>query len=232
MVAALAAGSFALTGVTVLGALADQAAPGQILYPVDRVFESAADFVGIARDRSEERLEELIWVIDRGDQDAAVRFLPEVVVAVERSTGITAPAAPISARTEAATVAEPAATVNDHVVALKLAAEALLQGVRTAGTDETVDIEAAATDLFLVAEQLGEEPVVAAAPDTTTTTVGSGTSVPADSTTTTTVTDEPTTTTVPEGESTTTTTIQPSSNDGGQGSGGPKPGPIILPPLP
>lgn len=234
LVAALAGSSFALAGFTALGVFADGAAPGQILYPVDRVLESAADLVGATRDRSAERLEELIWVIDRGDHDAAVRFLPEVVVAVERSTGVTAPTPGAGSEGSTAVRAvEPAAAAEDPVAALKLAAEALLQGVRTAGTDEAVDLEAAATDLLLVAGRLESTPETAVAVETTSTTVDSS-SIPEDTTTTTTTTiaegGTTTTTILPEGGSTTTTTTPPPT--GGDDPGGGGPGPIILPPLP
>lgn len=238
LVAALAGASFALAGVTALGAFADGAAPGQILYPVDRVFESAADLVGISRDRSAERLEELIRVIDRGDQDTAVRFLPEVVVAVERRTGVTVPA-PITPQARASTpTGAQSAAVEDPVVALKLAAEALLQGVRSAATDGSVDLEAAATDLYVVAGQLGSEPEPAIAVEATTTTLDDSLPEPEESTTTTTAPGEVTTTTTspggsqPEGEPSTTTTTLPPTEDGGGDDAGGDPGPIILPPLP
>jgi hypothetical protein len=240
-VAALAGASFALAGVTALGAFADGAAPGQILYPVDRVFESAADLVGVSRDRSAERLEELIRVIDRGDQDTAVRFLPEVVVAVERRTGVPLPEVPARRAVESAPLTTAAATpAPDPVTALKLAAEALRQGVRASGSDG-IDLEAATTEFYLVAGNLTATVDQAVGVETTTTTPAETvlpgqaptTTVPSDGSTTTTTApsdESTTTTTAPSDESTTTTTVP--ADDGKGKGGGQDPGPIILPPMP
>ena len=106
LVAATAAAT-ALVGVLGLGALADHAVPGQVLYPVDRAYESMASAVGVSADRSEERLVEALALIDRGRDAEAVELIDEALghisrqfevqaalVDEARSTATTAPNSP------------------------------------------------------------------------------------------------------------------------------------------
>jgi len=64
---------FAAGGV--LGAIADQAVPGDVLYSVDRAYEWVGRFVGPNAPSSEERLMEAITLIDRGREQEAVELI-------------------------------------------------------------------------------------------------------------------------------------------------------------
>jgi len=68
---------FAAGGV--LGAIADQAVPGDVLYSVDRAYEWVGRFVGPNAPSSEERLVEAITLIDRGREREAVELIDEAV---------------------------------------------------------------------------------------------------------------------------------------------------------
>ncbi len=68
---------FAAGGV--LGAIADQAVPGDMLYSVDRAYEWVGRFVGPNAPSSEERLLEAITLIDRGREREAVELIDEAV---------------------------------------------------------------------------------------------------------------------------------------------------------
>ena len=225
LVAAVAGAALAFAGAMGVGAIADTAAPGQAIYGVDRAYESAARFVGVKSDRSAERLEEALKVIDRGDRAAAAKLVDEAVAELQRVQKLSAPAAPTTTvptappSTSAPQIsAAPAAPAEDPSQTLKLAVERLLRSVR--GTDSS-DLEAAATDAVAAATAAtAPEPDVVVEGSTTTTTT-----IP-DSTTTTIV-PSSTTTTVDDGNngrgnnttttsSTTTTTLPP----------------IILPPQP
>ena len=55
-----------------LAAASQNAAPGDLLYGVDRAYERVAEFVGISSGRTEERLQEATELVDRGDASAAL----------------------------------------------------------------------------------------------------------------------------------------------------------------
>ncbi|MDH3194368.1 MAG: hypothetical protein OEM40_08630, partial [Acidimicrobiia bacterium] len=55
-----------------LAAAAQNAAPGDALYGVDRAYERIAAFVGISNPRAEERLQEANVLAERGDASAAL----------------------------------------------------------------------------------------------------------------------------------------------------------------
>lgn len=55
-----------------LAAAAQNAAPGDVLYGVDRAYERIAAFVGISNSRAEERLQEANDLAERGDASAAL----------------------------------------------------------------------------------------------------------------------------------------------------------------
>jgi hypothetical protein len=72
LVAAIVSGSaFAIVSVTGVGAIADQAVPGDSLYAVDRAYESISRVMGRDVDRTQERLEEALALVQRGDREAA-----------------------------------------------------------------------------------------------------------------------------------------------------------------
>ena len=76
LVAAIVSGSaFAIVSVTGVGAIADQAVPGDSLYPVDRAYESISRVIGRDVDRTQERLEEALALVQRGDRVAAANHV-------------------------------------------------------------------------------------------------------------------------------------------------------------
>jgi hypothetical protein len=76
LVAAIVSGSaFAIVSVTGVGAIADQAVPGDSLYPVDRAYESISRAIGRDVDRTQERLEEALALAQRGDRVAAANHV-------------------------------------------------------------------------------------------------------------------------------------------------------------
>jgi len=94
-VAAVTAGFLAIANVAVAG-VADSAVPGDLLYPVDRGFERAADIVGLGGDRTEERLDEATVLVDRSDLTTAIDLVDEsvtdptvtaAVAAIEQANG-------------------------------------------------------------------------------------------------------------------------------------------------
>lgn len=230
----VAGASFVTVVSTGLGLAADGAVPGDALYRVDRGFELIADSVGGDRDRSVERLEEVIALADRGDVDGASSTALEALRSIGRSTR-TEPDPVVPGGDPTTTLAIPAAPpAPEQAVTIRLAAEKLLRSVREA----PADVEAAAAELALAAGVVGE-------PSTTNPEEPGGTlstEAPAPPS-------SSTTSTIPTGS--TTTTVGPAdggsssggSADGGSSSAGntdttsttaPKegPGPIILPPLP
>lgn len=72
---AIAGLALAVVSVVGLGAVADQAAPGELLYAVDRAYESVTQIVRGPVDRSEETMVEALKLIDRGKRDLAVTHL-------------------------------------------------------------------------------------------------------------------------------------------------------------
>lgn len=72
---ALAGSAFAVVSVAGLGAVAEQALPGDPLYLVDRAYESVSDIVRGPVDRSEERMVEALKLMDEGKRDLAVSHL-------------------------------------------------------------------------------------------------------------------------------------------------------------
>lgn len=221
LVAAVAGAALAFAGAMGVGAIADRAAPGQALYGVDRAYESAARFVGVNSDRSAERLEEALKVIDRGDRVAAAKLVDEAVAELQRVRKLATPDATTTTAAAPAATTRPqisAAPAEDPAQTLKLAVERLLRTVR--GTEED-DLEAAASEAVLAATAAtAPEPGVTVEATTTTTTTPSST----------------TTSTIPASTSTTfddgnngkgndsTTTTVPSSTTSLP--------PIILPPQP
>ena len=76
LVAAIVSGSaFAIVSVTGVGAIADQAVPGDSLYAVDRAYESISRVIGRDADRTQERIEEAIALVQRGDRVAAANHV-------------------------------------------------------------------------------------------------------------------------------------------------------------
>jgi hypothetical protein len=249
-----------IAGLIGVGAVSDDAVPGQVLYPLDRAYESVAAFVGVDTGPGEERLVEALALIDQGRDLDAARLVDEALSVMGRETGVTdwepAPAeAPVQPPTTAPPVAAPpttspgvvAPTVDpgpaivaveapDAAHSLRLATEYLLQSVRDAkNPNDALQAEDAAVTLRAAATGAvaAAESVKAVSAQAAATEDGSTTTttVPGGSTTTTTVPGGSTTTTTVPGGSTTTTTVPGGSTTTTVGDG-PPPGPIILPPQP
>ena len=215
---AIAGSAFAVVSVTGLGAVAEQALPGDPLYVVDRVYESASEIVRGPVDRSEERMMEALQLIDRGERDLAISHLAkelsvqnimdvepaELILPVEPPEGATGLAAAEtttvpsatsapggSASTSSAAPSEPvdAESVEETVDPLKLALEYALQAKQAAKDSDDDAVTAEAESAVRSVFQL------AIAPSDTESTVveeDSGTvAASATSTTTTTEIDEP-----------------------------------------
>ena len=114
----------AIGGLIGVGAISDEAHPGQMLYPLDRAYESVAAFVGVNTGPSEERLVEALALLDLGRDLDAIRLVDEALVTIGRDAGVddwaaASPAAPEVATTTkppvagATDVVEPAAGTQD-----------------------------------------------------------------------------------------------------------------------
>ncbi len=185
-------------GAVGVGAIANQASPGDLLYGVDRAYEAAGHVLGSNAPHTEERLTEALTLMDQGRGADAVALVDEAVkeysvqngltdlekaYAAARSTRIpvtstTAPVVTPTTASRAAVPAGPPTTIvaapeeTDPIVALRLAAEMLLRNVQAADTDSGV-ATAAVTDSALqvaAAAAAVEEPVVVAVAPTTSTT--------------------------------------------------------------
>ncbi len=73
--AIVSSAAFAVVSVTGVGAIADQAVPGDSLYPVDRAYESISRAIGRDVDRTQETLEEALVLAQRGDKLRAVNHV-------------------------------------------------------------------------------------------------------------------------------------------------------------
>ena len=226
-----------IAGLIGVGAVSDDAVPGQVLYPLDRAYESVAAFVGVDTGPGEERLVEALALIDQGRDLDAVRLVDEALSVMGRETGVTdwepppaidpvqppttAPPAAVSPPTTAPAAVTPTVDPGPTIVAveapdashsLRLATEYLLQSVRDVKKPkDPIQAEDAAVTLRAAASGAvaAGESVKAVAAQTVAAEEGSTTTttVPGGSTTTTTVPGGSTTTTTVPGGSTTTTTV-------------------------
>ena len=224
---AAAAVTFAIGAIGV-GAIANSASPGDLLYGVDRAYETAGHVLGSKAPHTEERLAEALTLIDKGRSADAVALVDEAVKdysvrngltdlektyadARSKSVAVTSTTAPdMAGPASPPTTVVAAPEAADPVLALRLAVEMLLRNVQVAGTAPSV-AAAAVTDSALQAAAAAsaveeQEHVIAAG---TTTTVETPTAAPGDTTTTTsevtttlTMPDQ-TTTTLPGGTTTT-----------------------------
>jgi hypothetical protein len=81
-VVAAAGAAFLSVGNVAVAAVADSAAPGDILYGVDRAYERLTDLLG-AQDRADERLNEAAVLSARGDDVGALGLAIEVLGALK-----------------------------------------------------------------------------------------------------------------------------------------------------
>ncbi len=231
-IGAIAAAAMTIAaGAVGVGAIANQASPGDLLYGVDRAYEAAGHALGARAPHTEERLAEALTLIDKGRSADAVALVDEAVKDYSTQHGLTdlekayaearadrlAVATTTTAAPTPTTAPEtpPTASVEDPVTALRLAVEMLLRDVRAADTQP--ETAAAVTDSALqaaaAASAIEEQVPVMAAGSTTTTTEGSSTTtesntvtLPVDiapDTTSTTPGADTTTLTMPDGSTTT-----------------------------
>ena len=262
---AVSSGAFMLVSMTGVGVAADRAIPGEFLYPLDRALEA----LGVSSDLVEERLQEAIALLERGEMALAIATSNEALAELGRS-GVTATLPPVTIAndvtadtveeisttttedeivevapdpaegdepsTSSGTVVEAAAEPVDATESLRLAAQQLLQSVRSAKTDPSTTDNVTIAALFLAeatASVSGTDDPTAETTTESTTWTSSTTST---STTTTTVPEDPR----PGGgngrdedSGTTSTTVASDSDDGSDDSTGDgeddSPGPIFLP---
>lgn len=193
-IGAVAAAAVTLSvGAVGVGAIANQASPGDLLYGVDRAYETAGHVLGSKAPHTEERLAEALVLIDKGRSADAVALVDEAVrdysvqnglteleqtYADARSTSVavTSTTAPGIAAPAPPTTVVAAPQQADPVKALRLAVEMLLRNVQAAGTEPAV-VVAAVTDSALQAAAAAsavveQEPVLAAGETTTSTAPG------------------------------------------------------------
>ncbi len=220
-----------LVSLTGIGVAADRAVPGDLLYPLDRALER----VGITSNLVEERLQEALILLERGELTLAIATANEALVELGRS-GVTVSFPEIVQVTDDTLTEISTTTTNEQMIEVAPAVE-----VGTPGTQAQSEIVVeAATEpvgpgetLRLAAEQLlasvrsaksdsgSTDDVVSAALFLAETTAGVSTDVATvegteDSTSTTTST---TTTTSTSTSTTTTTTTIPKENSNVPGRG-------------
>ena len=235
--AAIPSAAALIAGLIGVGAVSDEAVPGQVLYPLDRAYESVAAFVGVNTGPGEERLVEALALMDQGRELDAVQLVNEALAVMGRETGVTdwdpppaevtvqppttAPTVTVAPPTTAPGANTPTVDPGPAIVAveapdashsLRLATEYLLQTVRDAKKPkDPLQAEGAAVNLRAAASGAvaAVETVKAEAAQALAAdnATTTTTTVPGGSTTTTTVPGGSTTTTTVPGGSTTTTTV-------------------------
>lgn len=159
LAAAIAGSAFAVVSVTGIGAIADQAVPGDSLYAIDRAYESVGRVIGRHPDRTQETLIEALTLARRGDRERANLHLITELGAFNEDNpyGLNLPE-PGDATTDLAT---PATTeVTSEVVTTQPAtpAAAAAQAAEPVASDTTSTTVAAA----VVAEQADGDPLILA----------------------------------------------------------------------
>ena len=149
-----AAGAALAIGVVGMGALADQAVPGQVLYPLDRAYESVGELIGFNQNQSEERLVEAIALLDRGRGSEAVLLVDEALAEIGRDPDLEDYQA-----TVAAAVAQPVTTTTQPHVAEVATPQVTPAGGGTPGASEPASDSVVTTP----PDASGELPVISAA---------------------------------------------------------------------
>jgi hypothetical protein len=234
-----------LVSLTGVGIAADRAVPGDFLYPLDRALER----VGLTSNLVEERLQEALILLERGELTLAIATANEALVELGRS-GVTVSFPDIVQVTDD-TLAEVATTTTNEVIevappvedepsatqpvpevvveaaaepaspgeTLRLAAEQLLASVRSAKSDSGSTDNVVSAALFL-AEATATVSTDEESEDTSATTTTTTTSS-STSTTTTTVADPTRSQNTNSTDSgTTTTTVTSDPDDGSDDSTG------------
>jgi len=225
------AGAIAAAAMTIaagavgVGAIANQASPGDLLYGIDRAYETVGSVLGSHPNHAQERLSEALRLLDQGRSTEAVALVDEAVkdytaqhgltslekeyaaaraqVSVSSTTTTTEPV-PTTATTPKATTPTTAiqtTTTEDPVTALRLAVEMLLRDVKQTDIPSDAVAQSALQAAAAATAVEVQGPVIAAGSTTTT----EGTTAGSSSTTTPNTITLPTDTTEPSAGSTTTT---------------------------
>jgi hypothetical protein len=137
-----------------LAAASNSALPGDLLYPLDRVYEWVADRFS-PQDRSSERLDEVEELVARGDTDTALSLLTETLDSLGVDSTLTAAVA-ASAQGNASTDLK--AAVEELVGATKLISEAAKLGDSARLHAAIDEAHARAEDVAEVAREQGGSP--------------------------------------------------------------------------
>lgn len=150
-----AAAAAALISVVGVGAIADRAVPGQVLYPLDRAYESVGQAIGLRQNRSVERLVEALALLERGESVNAVQLVDEALTEIGRDPDLEGYHVAV-----AEIVAEPVPTTAPPVTSTTLPSDSPAPDTVARAVDEqppvaTVAAEAdPATSLRLATEYL------------------------------------------------------------------------------
>lgn len=136
-------GIFLVANVVTAG-VANAAVPGDVLYPIDRGYETALDFVGLTGDHSEERIHEAEVLLQRSDVGGAIDLVSEAVD-LDAVRGA-------AAGLHSFDPADPA--LPEHVQDLVDHVHALVEARREGELEKAAEAEAAVN---LMATQIGEE---------------------------------------------------------------------------
>lgn len=156
LVAAIVSGSaFAIVSVTGVGAIADQAVPGDSLYPVDRAYEAVARAIGRNADRTQETLQEAITLAQRGNRDGAAAHVATELgrfIVPDDPEQVPDPIVEATPALEASTPGETTSpAVTTQAASAAVAAETVTEPVEPAPAPVEEPVEAAEGDPFLLA---------------------------------------------------------------------------------
>lgn len=136
-------GGFVALNVVAAG-VANGAVPGDLLYPLDRGYERAADLIGLGGDRTEERIEEAEHLLERSDLEGAVDLIAEAT-GLESVEGAAASLEGLE---------HPDPDLPEHVHDLMRRVDALVEARREG---ESRDLEEAEAAVDLLATQIREQ---------------------------------------------------------------------------
>lgn len=155
LVAAIVSGSaFAIVSVTGVGAIADQAVPGDSLYPVDRAYEAVARAVGRNADRTQETLQEAITLAQRGNRDRAAAHVATELgrfIVPDDPEQVDEPIVEATPTVEASSTGSPTLPVATEAASAAAAAETMTEPIEPDPAPVEEPASSAAGDSFLLA---------------------------------------------------------------------------------